>query len=148
MTFPGWHVVPFTSLPRPVVFLPLVGSRVAAGFPSPADDHHEGGFDLNEIMVRNPPATFLIRATGESMNGTEAAILEGDYLVVDRSLAPRDGQIVVACLDGENTVKRLRRCNGRVWLEPENARFPAIEVGPEREFTVWGVVVGRFRLYR
>ena len=99
-------------------------------------------------MVRNPPATFLIRATGESMNGTEAAILDGDYLVVDRSVSPRDGQIIVACLDGQNTVKRLRRREGRVSLEPENARYPAIEIDPERDFRVWGVVVGRFRLYR
>lgn len=148
MITPGWHVVPFGSLPHPGVFLPLVEAEVAAGFPSPADDYREGTFDLNEIMVRNPPATYLIRARGESMNGSAAAILDGDYLVVDRSLTPRDGQIIIACLDGENTVKRLRRCSGRVTLEPENSRYPAIEVSPEREFTVWGVVVGRFRLYQ
>ena len=136
-------VVPQTArraapYPRLRVPLPLVSPRICAGFPSPADDHTEGEFDLNELLIKNPPATFLIRVEGESMK--EAHICPGDLLVVDRSAQAHDGSIVVACLDGEFTVKRLRRKGGRVWLQPENSAFPELEITPERDFQVWGVV--------
>ena len=141
-------ILAFHHGPRLRVPLPLVSAQVCAGFPSPADDHLEGEFDLNELFVRNPPATFLIRAAGESMSGPGAEIQDGDLLLVDRSVKARSGHIVIACLDGENTVKRLRKANnGRVWLEPENAAFPKIEISPERDFSVWGVVIARFRQY-
>ena len=134
--------VPF---PRLRVPLPLVSARVCAGFPSPADDHLEGEFDLNELLIHHPASTFLIRAQGESMAGKQSPrIADGDLLLVDRAAEARDGSIVVACLDGEFTVKRLRKgLDGRVWLVPENKAFPEIEVGPGQELVIWGVVKAR-----
>ena len=132
--------------PRLRVALPLVSTEVCAGFPSPADDHIEGEFDLNELLIGNPPASFLVRVSGESMK--EADICHGDLLIVDRSVEARDGHIVVACLDGEFTVKRLRREGQRVWLQPANVDFPRIEVNRERDFQVWGVVTGKVTQFK
>jgi DNA polymerase V len=129
------------SFPRLLRPVPLISSEVCAGFPSPADDHIEGEFDLQELLIKNPPATFLIRVAGESMRDVQ--ICPGDLLVVDRSREARDGSIVVACLDGEFTVKRLRKKGKRVWLQPENGEFPVIDIDAEREFQVWGVVTAR-----
>ncbi|MBW7866596.1 MAG: translesion error-prone DNA polymerase V autoproteolytic subunit [Candidatus Hydrogenedentes bacterium] len=117
---------------------PLSAASVEAGFPSPADDYMERSLDLNELMVKRPEATFFVRVKGDSMTGAD--IRSGDILVVDRSLDARDGHVVVAVLDGEFTVKRLRRRGGRVLLEPENRAFRPIIVGPEQDFQVWGVV--------
>ena len=130
--------------PRLRVPLPLVSARVCAGFPSPADDHLEGEFDLNELLIANPASTFLIRAQGESMAGKQAPQIDhGDLLVVDRAAEAHDGSIVVACLDGEFTVKRLRKTKDRVWLVPENHAFPEIEVSAGQELVIWGVVKAR-----
>ena len=118
--------------------LPLFGTRVAAGFPSPADDHLENTLDLNEHLVRRPAATFFVRVQGESMTG--AGINPGDILVVDRAEEARDGKIVIAALDGELTVKRLSRRDGRVMLMPENPAFEPIPVNEEMSFVIWGVV--------
>ena len=100
--------------------LPLFGCRVPAGFPSPADDFIEQALDLNDLLIINPPATFFIRVAGNSMSG--AGIFHNALLVVDRSLEPTNGRIVVvAVVDGELTVKRLRRFrDGRVELHAEN----------------------------
>jgi DNA polymerase V len=122
-----------TSLP-----LPLVASSVEAGFPSPADDHLERSIDLNEELVRNPAATFFVRVRGESMR--DAGIRHGDILVIDRSVEPADRQIVIAKLDGEFTVKRFRKRDGRVFLEAENPDYQPIEIGEDRDLTVWGAV--------
>ena len=109
----------------------------------------EGEFDLNELLVRNPTATFLVRAQGESMAGAqEPRICHGDLLVVDRAAEAKDGAIVIACLDREFTVKRLRKKDKRVWLVPENKNFPVIEVGPEQELVIWGLVVARVSQFR
>lgn len=118
--------------------LPLVSASVEAGFPSPADDHLERALDLNEELVRNPAATFFVRVKGESMR--DAGIRSGDILVVDRSLSPVDRQIVVAMIDGEFTVKRFRKKNGRITLEAENPSFSPIDVGEDQELTIWGAV--------
>ena len=126
--------------------LPLFAGEVRAGFPSPADDHMEGEFDLNELLISNPPASFLVRVSGESMK--EADICHGDLLIVDRSVEAHDGHIVVACLDGEFTVKRLRQVGKRVWLQPANVDFPRIEVNRERDFQVWGVVTGKVTQFK
>jgi DNA polymerase V len=115
-----------------------VAATVEAGFPSPADDYLERAIDLNEELVRNPAATFFVRVKGESMR--DAGIHAGDILVVDRSLTPSDRQIVIAMIDGEFTVKRLRRRVGGVFLEPENPDYPSIEVGENQELTIWGAV--------
>ncbi len=118
--------------------IPLSSGTVQAGFPSPADDYVEKSIDLNEQLVRNPTSTFFVRARGESMR--EAGIGSGDILVVDKSLAPANRQIVVAMLDGEFTVKRLRRRNQRVFLESGNPDFPPREITPDQELVIWGVV--------
>lgn len=122
---------------RPVT-LRLVSVPVAAGFPSPAADHQEQAFDLADYLVQNPAATFVMRAKGESMR--EHGILDGALLVVDRSIQPSDGKIVVAALNGEHCVKRFRRRGRRMWLEAGNPDFPEIELQPDDDFTVFGVV--------
>lgn len=118
--------------------LPLFANRVPAGFPSPADDYMEDRIDLNEQLVRNPPATFFIRVKGNSMVG--AGIFDGDTLVVDRSIEPKSGHVVVAVVDGELTVKRLSMHRGRTRLLPENPEFQPIEFRDGQELQVWGVV--------
>lgn len=120
------------------VALPLYGHKVVAGFPSPADDYVEDRLDLNEKLIRNKEATFLLVVQGDSMR--DAGIKDGDTLVVDRSLAPRDGKIVIAALDGELTVKRLSIKSTGTWLVPENDRYPPILVREESDIVIWGVV--------
>jgi len=123
---------------RTSIRLPLVSASVEAGFPSPADDHLERAIDLNEELIRNPAATFLVRVKGESMR--DAGIHTGDTLIVDKSVTPADRQIVVAMIDGEFTVKRFRKLNGRIFLEAANDSFAPIEVGENQELTIWGSV--------
>lgn len=118
--------------------LPLYSAHVSAGFPSPAEDYIDRKLDLNEHLVRNPAATFFVRVSGDSMR--DAGIHSGDILVVDRSVEPRDGAIVIAALDGELTVKRLRVRNGGLQLVPDNPDYPPIAISPEADLTVWGVV--------
>ncbi|MFI4954499.1 MAG: LexA family protein [Gammaproteobacteria bacterium] len=118
--------------------LPLYGSKVQAGFPSPADDFMEGKLDLNQYLIKRPAATFLVRATGDSM--INAGIHEGDLLVVDRSLEAVDGKVVIAALDGYLTVKRLSIQQNKMWLLPENDKFAPIAVNPETDAYIWGVV--------
>lgn len=116
--------------------LPLVACRVAAGFPSPAEDWLEEKLDLNQFLIQRPAATFFVRVEGDSMLG--AGIHPGDLLVVDRSVNPTDGKVILAVLDGEFTVKRLRLDPPR--LVAENRAFPDIPITAERAFEVWGVV--------
>ena len=118
--------------------LPLFLESVSAGFPSPADDYLEGRLDLNDHLIRNPSATFFVRVTGDSM--VDAGIYSGDILVVDRSLEAKDGNIVIAVIDGELTVKRLQRAKNKIYLLPENANYKPIEITSEMNFEVWGVV--------
>jgi DNA polymerase V len=119
--------------------LPLFNSRIQAGFPSPADDYVEGALDLNRHLIRNPPATFFLRVQGDSMLG--AGIHPGDLLVVDRSIEPKHGSVVIAVLDGELTVKRLWRPSPeRVELRAENPAFPPIVIQEFQQFELWGVV--------
>ena len=128
--------IPFEK--RTSLRLPLVSASVEAGFPSPADDHLERGIDLNEELIRNPAATFLVRVKGESMR--DAGIHAGDVLIVDKSLTPTDRKIVVAMIDGNFTVKRFRKRGGQVFLEAENPEFPPIEVSEGQELSIFGVV--------
>lgn len=118
--------------------LPMAASGVAAGFPSPADDAPTHSLDLNRLVVRNPSSTFFVRVAGDSMR--DAGIDDGDLLAVDKSLEAEDGTIAVCFLDGEFTLKRVRIERGRLLLIPANARYRPIEVSPEEEFAVWGVV--------
>ncbi|MFW6276789.1 MAG: LexA family protein, partial [Bacteroidota bacterium] len=107
------------------VELPLFLESVSAGFPSPADDYMEGRLDLNDFLVKNPAATFFVRVTGDSM--INAGIHSGDILVVDRALDPKDGNIVIAVINGELTVKRLSRLKNKLFLLPENREYRPIE---------------------
>jgi DNA polymerase V len=118
--------------------LPLYSSMVRAGMPTMADDHMEERLDLHNYVVQHPATTFFVRVQGDSM--INASIHEGDILVVDRSIEPRENSIVIAVVDGDLTVKRLRRKNGQIELVPENDRYPVIKVGPEQQFKIWGTV--------
>ena len=110
---------------------PLAESTVHAGFPSPAQDYMSGGIDLNKELVRHPEATFYVRVTGDSM--TDAGISDGDVLVVDRSLDPRDGAVAICFLDGEFLVRRLRFLSARSQAASSNSRtgssFPGSRAG-------------------
>jgi DNA polymerase V len=118
----------------------LFTSKVAAGFPSPADDYVDKTLDLNELLVKKPAATFFARAQGESMLG--AGIHPNDILVVDRSIEAVPGKIVICAINGELTVKRLAK-EGEQWLlKPENekASYPDILIQDDLELVIWGVV--------
>lgn len=119
-------------------YIPLYENTVPAGFPSPAEDFLEKELDLNEYLIRNKAATFLIRVSGESMKN--AGILDGDILVVDRSLPAISGKVVLCILNGEFTVKRMKIEKDQLTLFPENEQFSPITVTDEMEFRVWGVV--------
>lgn len=118
--------------------IPLAESGVHAGFPSPADDFLEGSLDLNRLVIRHPEATFFARVEGDSMK--DEGIVEGDILVVDKSIEPYDGCLAVAFVDGEFTLKRVRMEPDKILLVPANPKYKVIEISPENEFAVWGVV--------
>lgn len=144
MVKPPFEVHPIH--PCPGTRIPFVQALVAAGFPSPAEDVLSTGLDLNEYLVKRPEATFLVRVQGESMLG--AGIQPGDILVVDRLANVTDHAIVVAVLQGEFTVKRLRLQGRRIFLMPANDTFPPIEITEEDDFRVWGVVVHLIRTFK
>ncbi|WP_047238146.1 LexA family protein [Chromobacterium subtsugae] len=126
--------------------VPLVLSPVRAGFPSPADDYLDDNINLHEYLVDDPPATFIVRVRGESMIG--AGIADGDLLVVNKGLTPAHGDIVVAVIDGEFTVKRLHSRGGSCVLMPENPAYAPIILHSGQELLVWGVVTGAVKKFR
>jgi DNA polymerase V len=127
--------------------VPLLGRLLPAGFPSPADDYLDGEIDLGAFLIERPASTFLMRVAGESMK--DAGILDGDLVVVDRSVTPQSGHVVVGVMDGEMTLKRFRRLkNGRAALQAENPDFPEFVIGEEIPAEIWGVVVGVVRKLR
>lgn len=134
---------PLRSTPNPAVKpLNLYGMRVPAGFPSPAEDFVEGQLDLNEHLVRHPSATYFVRAEGESMR--DAGIFSGDLMVIDRSISPASGDIVIAAVDGDLTVKRLMK-TARGWcLCAANPSFADIPL-PRDGCDIWGVVTHSVR---
>jgi len=117
---------------------PIIEGGISAGFPSPADDFKEIRISLDENLVRNKEATFYARVSGESMMG--AGLDDGDLLVIDRSLEPKDGKIAVCFIDGEFTVKRLKITAGVLCLMPANTRYKPIAVNEENTLLIWGVV--------
>lgn len=133
------ELVPMAVSPS-VCVRPLYGSRVSAGFPSPADGYVEKGLDLNTYLVRNQVATFFFRIQGDSMVG--ARIHDGDMVVVDRSISPKHRHIVLAVVNQEYTVKRLYRRSGVIELRPENPAYQSIRFGDDETLEIWGVVVG------
>lgn len=124
--------------PPPTAAVQLAEVEAACGFPSPAQDYHTTEIDLNVHLMPNRLSTYVIRARGHSM--TQAGIFDGDELIVDRSITPADGHVVVAVIDGEMTVKRLRFTATGVVLSAENPEFGAIEIAELSELHVWGVV--------
>jgi len=126
--------------------IPLYGSKVAAGYPSPADEHIDDTLDLNDYMVQRPDTTFMLKVEGMSMR--DAGILPDDILVVDRSIKATHNKIVIAAVDGELTVKRLFHRGGLIKLLPENPDYPEIELEHESELVIWGVVIGSFRRFQ
>jgi DNA polymerase V len=118
--------------------LPVFLGRLAAGFPSPADDYIEGRLDLNRHLIKHPAATFFVRVSGDSM--IDAGIHHGDLLVVDRSLDAVDGNVIVAALDGELTVKRLFKQGEILRLLPANNDYQPIEILSQQTFEIFGVV--------
>jgi DNA polymerase V len=117
---------------------PFFAEAVCAGFPSPANDYLESKLDLNEFLVKHPAATFFVRAEGDSMLG--AGIHSGDILVVDRALQAVENRVVIAVVEGELTVKRLKRVKGKLCLAPDNDEYKPIEPDEENGFEIWGVV--------
>jgi len=117
---------------------PLFNSPVSAGFPSPAEDYIETPLDLNQRYIKHPAATFFVKVDGESMTG--AGIFPGDILIVDRALEASNGDVIIAALDGEFTVKRLKIEGKRILLLPENENYRGIDVSRKSEFEIWGVV--------
>lgn len=125
--------------------LPLFASRPAAGFPAPGDDEVEKALDLNDLLIENPTATFFVKVEGDSMEG--AGIFSGDVLVVDRSIGPTHGRIVVAAVYGEMVVKRLDQTATTTRLLSEQAGYTPINVTDNDDCFIWGVVVGSVRLF-
>ena len=118
--------------------LPMYGNKLSAGFPSPADDFLDKKIDLNEHLIKHPAATFFIRVEGDSM--IQAGIFSGDTLIVDRSIQAASGRVVVAVLNGEFLVKRLKKIRNKIYLEAENPKYKPIEITESTPFEIWGVV--------
>lgn len=121
-----------------VLRLPLYECAVAAGFPSPAEGQMERELDVNELLIKRPAATFFVRVSGSSMVG--AGIHDKDMLVVDRSLEPASGKIVVAAVNGELTVKRLLKEGQRTFLVAASNEYPPIDISEGMDLRIWGVV--------
>ena len=138
------HALGETTKPRPIaamrtaIAVAALGRRVRAGEPTSGDDYHEDAVDLGKHLVRDPSSTFVMKVAGLSMR--DAGIDDGDELVVDRGLAAEDGRIVVADINGELTVKRLKRNTTGWLLQAANPDFADIPVGSKSELSIWGVV--------
>jgi DNA polymerase V len=116
----------------------LTEEGISAGFPSPADDFKETRISLDRELVKNKEATFYARVSGDSMIG--AGLDDGDLLVIDRSLNPENGKIAVCLVDGEFTVKRIKKEKNKLYLMAENKKYKPIELKEENELIIWGVV--------
>lgn len=139
----GYVPTPFHA---DALHLPLVGSCVQAGFPSPADDFNTKRIDLTEQLIQHPQATFLLRVRGDSMR--EAGIFDGDVLVVDKAIRERHGHIVVALVDGEFTVKKLYLLNGVMRLMAANPTYPNIVPREGQTIEIWGVVTFAIKQFK
>ncbi len=118
--------------------LPYISSGIKAGFPSPAADFEESKISLDNVLVKNKEATFYAKASGNSMIG--AGIDDGDILVIDRSLEPKNNKIAVCFIDGEFTVKRIKIEKKAIFLIPENSNYKPLKISPENDFIIWGIV--------
>ncbi len=123
-----------------------IDASVAAGFPSPAEDHAVKRIDLNDVLIRHPQATFMMRARGDSMK--DAGIDDGDVLLVDRAVKAAHGHVVVAVVDGEFTVKQLDKRGERIRLKAANPTHPDIVPRDGQQLEVWGVVIHSIKTHR
>ena len=128
----------FQSIQKKQILTPVFLDSVSAGFPSPATDYMESKLDLNEYLIKHPASTFIVKAKGPSM--TDAGILSGDLLIVDRSITPKSNDIVIASIFGDLTVKKLQKKENSLFLLSANSDYPSIEVKEEMECFIWGVV--------
>ncbi len=119
------------------LLIPLAHESIPAGFPSPAEDYMDTGIDLNEHLIQHPASTFFLRVEGDSM--INAGIQDGDLLVVDRSLDPQSGCIVVAAVDGAFTLKRLVHDQGVLYLKADNPNYQPIDLRRYSDVHIWGV---------
>lgn len=120
------------------LLLPYVDGGISAGFPSPALDFMDLKIDLNKYLIKHPSATFYGRVKGSSMKN--AGIDDGDLLIIDKSLYPKNNDIAVCVIDGEFTAKRIRLTKNELWLIPENEAYTAIQVTEDNDFVIWGIV--------
>ena len=125
--------------------IPLLNDSVSAGFPSPADDHTEENIDLNEHLISNPFSTFFLRVKGDSM--INAGIKDKDLIIVDKSLIAKPGDIVIAMIDGEFTIKRLSIKNDELYLKAENHNYPDFSFKNHIDVQIWGVVIYSIHSY-
>jgi len=125
--------------------IPLLNDSVSAGFPSPADDYTEENIDLNEHLISNPFSTFFLRVKGESM--INAGIKDKDLIIVDKSLIAKPGDIVIAMIDGEFTIKRLSIKNNELYLKAENHNYPDFRFKNHIDVQIWGVVIYSIHSY-
>ena len=116
----------------------LVEQGISAGFPSPADDFKEIRISLDKELVKNKEATFYARVSGDSMEN--AGLSDGDLIVIDRSIDPQNNKIAVCFLDGEFTVKRIIKKDGKLYLKPENKNYSIIEIKNENQLLIWGII--------
>ncbi len=120
------------------LLLPFIDGGIAAGFPSPAQDYVDLKIDLNTELISNPSSTFYARVKGTSMQ--DAGIMDGDILVIDKSLEPKEGDTAVCFIDGEFTLKYIKFESDAVYLLPANPKFEPIKVTEENNFCIWGIV--------
>ena len=125
--------------------IPLLNDSVSAGFPSPADDYTEENIDLNEHLISNPFSTFFLRVKGDSM--INAGIKDKDLIIVDKSLIAKPGNIVIAMIDGEYTIKRLSIKNDELYLKAENHNYPDFSFKNHIDVQIWGVVIYSIHSY-
>jgi DNA polymerase V len=118
--------------------LPLISNGISAGFPSPAADFIDVSIDLNKHLIQHPSATFYARVKGDSMKN--AGIFDGDLLIVDKSIEPKNDKIAVCFIDGEFTVKKIKLEKDSCWLVPANDDYQAIKVTADNDFIIWGIV--------
>lgn len=118
--------------------VPFADMGIRAGFPSPAQDYLEIAIDLNKELIKHPASTFFGRVNGDSMK--DAGINDGDILVIDKSLEPKDGDMVVCFVDGEFTAKYIKVKKDIIWLVPANEAYPPIKITKENDFLIWGIV--------
>jgi DNA polymerase V len=125
--------------------IPLISSGISAGFPSPADDFLDTAIDFNKTVIKNPATTFCGRVKGNSMK--DLGIHNGDLMVIDKSLTPKNGSVAVCYIDGEFTVKTIKIEADCCWLVPANEKYKPIKVTKDNDFIIWGIVTNVIKTF-